>query len=268
MTTHIKDLFSLEGKVAVVTGGAGHLGSAMSEGLAEAGAHVVIVSRSVDKCRKRAEKISRDNPEAFAVQTDVTDKASVRNMVDETMKKFGRFDILVNDAGGTTSSLLEDMPLEEWNQCLSVYLTGTFLCTQAVVEVMRKGGGGSIINISSMYGMVAADSRLYEDLGGGHGFLSPPHYPAAKGGVIQFTRFCASYLAKDKIRVNTISPGAFPNLDFDKHREFIDRLSRKNMLNRIGRPWELKGAVLFLSSEASSYVTGQNIVVDGGWTAW
>lgn len=264
MEHHIKDLFSLDGRVAVVTGGAGHLGSAMFHALAEAGAHVVIASRNLGKCRKLAEDISRNNPEAFAVQVDISDQSVIGNMIDQTLSKFGRLDILVNNGGNTKLAPLEEMTLENWNNCIATFLTSTFLCTQKVIEPMRERGGGNIINISSMYGMVAPDQRIYGD----SGWNSPAHYNAAKGGVIQFTRYCASYLAPDNIRVNTISPGPFPGKVVDKYKEFVQQLGRKNMLNRIGQPREVKGAVLFLASDASSYITGQNIVIDGGWTAW
>jgi gluconate 5-dehydrogenase len=264
MSHHINELFSLEGKVAVVTGGAGLLGSAMSEALAEAGANVVIASRTFENCKKQAASISRNNPEALPVQTDISDKASVRNMVDETIKKFGRLDIMVNNGGNTKLAPLEEMTPELWNQCLSSFLTSAFLCTQAVLSPMRKQGCGNIINISSMYGMVAPDQRIYGD----SGYDSPVHYSAAKGGVIQFTRYCASYLAPNKIRVNTISPGPFPNIPPGEQIEFMNQLSKKTMMERVGQPWELKGATVFLASEASSYITGQNIVVAGGWTVW
>ena len=264
MEHNIKELFSLEGKVAVVTGGAGLLGSAMSEALAESGAHVVIAARNFENCRERAGEISKNNPEAMAIKTDVTDESLVQNMVDETVKKFGRLDILVNCAGEYQRGKLEDMQLEVWNHCMNSYLTSVFTCTQKAMPVMKKQGGGNIINISSMYGMIGPDFRVYGDSGRD----SPPHYNAAKGGVIQFTRFCASYLAPHNIRVNSISPGSFPIVDFDKNREYIGRLGGKSMLDRVGQPWEMKGIVVFLASDASSYITGQNISVDGGVTAW
>ena len=264
MTHHINELFSLKGKVAVVTGGAGLLGSAMSEALAEAGANVVIASRTFENCKKQAESISQNNPEALPLKTDITDKTSIQNMVDETLKKFGRLDVMVNNGGNTKLAPLEEMTPELWGQCLSSYLTSIFLCTQAVLPTMRKQDGGNIINISSMYGMVAPDQRIYGD----SGYDSPGHYSAAKGGVIQFTRYCSSYLATGKIRVNTISPGPFPGIPPGEKVEFMDQLSKKTMMERVGQPWELKGTVVFLASEASSYITGQNIVVDGGWTVW
>ena len=264
MAHHIKELFSLGGKVAVVTGGAGLLGSEMSTALAEAGAHVIIADRDVDNCCKRAEEISRDNPEAMAIRTDVTDESLVQNMVDETVNKFGRLDILVNCAGEYERGKFEEMSLDVWNMCISSYLTSIFTCTQKAMPVMKKQGGGNIINISSMYGMIGPDFRVYGDSGRD----SPPHYNAAKGGVIQFTRYCASYLAPYNIRVNTISPGSFPVVDPEKNREFLGQLGGKSMLDRVGEPWEMKGIVVFLASDASSYITGQNIAVDGGVTAW
>ena len=175
---HIKELFSLKGKIAIVTGGAGWLGSSISEALAEAGAHVVIASRNLKNCCKKAEAISKNNPRALGVKLDITKEESIQEMVDKVIKDFGKIDILVNNGG-----------------------SGTFY-------------------------------------------------------------------AKDNIRVNAISPGAFPHPEIQKHQKFIKNLSRKIPLNRIGQPYELKGAVVFLASKASFYVTGHNLVVDGGWTVW
>ena len=262
MSNHIKKLFSLDGKVAIVTGGVGHLGSAMCEALAEAGAHVVIAD-IVDGTAK-AEEISKNNPEALAVQTDITDKASVQKMYDKTIEKFGRLDILVNCGGKTDLCPLEEMSVELWEQCLKSYLTSVFLCTQAAYKIMRENSGGNIINIASMYGVVAPDQRIY----GGSGHNNPGHYGAAKGGVVQFTRYCATYMAKDNIRVNALSPGAFSNFAPGEKTELLVKTGMKSPMERIGKPWELKGAVVYLASDASTYVTGHNLIVDGGWTTW
>lgn len=262
MPHHIKKLFSLDKKVAIVTGGVGYLGSAMAEALAEAGAHVVIAD--IIDGTAEAEQISKNNPEALAIRTDNTDEAAVKNMIDKTLEKFGRFDMLINCSGKTEVCPLEDMGLELWNQCLNSFLTSVFICTQAAYRVMRKQGEGNIINIASMYGVVAPDQRIYGD----SGHNNPGHYGAAKGGVLQFTRYCATYMAKDNIRVNAISPGSFPNLNSQKNKELTARLAMKNPMERIGQPWELKGAVVYLASDASTYVTGHNLIVDGGWTTW
>jgi NAD(P)-dependent dehydrogenase (short-subunit alcohol dehydrogenase family) len=262
MSHHINELFSLKDKVAIVTGGAGYLGNAMCEALAEAGANVVIAD-IVDATDKAAQ-MSENNPEAFAVQVDNSDKVSVQNMIDETLKKFGRLDILINCGGKTSLCPLEDMELELWDQCLKSYLTSVFLCSQAAYKVMRENGGGNIINIASMYGVIAPDQRIYGD----SGHNNPGHYGAAKGGVVQFTRYCATYMAKDNIRVNAISPGTFPHVNTQENDDLVQQLAMKNPMERIGKPWELKGAALFLASDASSYITGQNILVDGGWTTW
>ena len=178
-------------------------------------------------------------------------------------KKFGRIDILVNNAFFCPWILLEEVSEKQWLEGLDGTINGVFRCTQAVIPYMKKRGG-SIINIASMYGIVSPDPRIY----GNSGQNNPPGYGAGKAAIIQFSKYTACHLAGKNIRVNSISPGAFPNRNIQKNKKFISNLKNKIPLGRIGQPDEIQGAVVFLASDASSYVTGQNVVVDGGWTAW
>ena len=261
-------LFKLEGAVAIVTGGAGKLGSQMADALAEAGGHVVVASRDLDKCRAKAEALSAEHAQALPVAVDVTDAESVRRMIDAVMERFGRIDILVNNAYSAKAKPFEQMSAEEFESASSGALTSTFLCSQATAPVMRKQGSGAIINIASIYGMVSPDHRIY----GRSGLDNPCNYGPAKAGVLQFTRWLAAYLAPDGVRVNAITPGGFYNPLFHERLDyedvFVANYRRKTPLGRMGNETDLKGAVVFLASAASEYVTGQNLVVDGGWTIW
>ncbi len=262
------DLFRLKGSVAIVTGGAGKLGSQMADALAEAGAHIVVASRNLDKCRAKAEALSAVHAEALPVAVDVTNKDSVRRMFDAVMERFGRIDVLVNNAYSAQAKPFEQMSAEEFESASRGALTSTFLCSQAVAPTMRAQRSGVIVNIASIYGLVSPDHRIY----GRSGLDNPCNYGPAKAGVIQFTRWLAAYLAPDGIRVNAITPGGFYNPQFrerlDYEDVFVANYRHKTPLGRMGNETDLKGAVVFLSSAASEYVTGQNIVVDGGWTIW
>jgi NAD(P)-dependent dehydrogenase (short-subunit alcohol dehydrogenase family) len=262
------DLFRLKESVAIVTGGAGKLGGQMADALAEAGAHIVVASRNLDKCRAKAEALSAAHAEAWPVAVDVTNEDSVRRMVDAVMQRFGRIDVLVNNAYSAKAKPFEQMSAEEFESASRGALTSTFLCSQAVAPAMRAQRGGAIVNIASIYGLVSPDHRIY----GRSGLNNPCNYGPAKAGVIQFTRWLAAYLAPDGIRVNAITPGGFYNPQFrerlDYEDVFVANYQHKTPLGRMGNETDLKGAVVFLSSAASEYVTGQNIVVDGGWTIW
>jgi len=262
----IQQLFDLKGKVAIVTGGAGHLGTAMSEALAEAGAHVVVASRNVDNCKKVADRLSEGGPRALAVQVDISEEASMFACVERTVEEFGRVDVLVNNAYSAQAHRNpEDMPVDVFESALRNNVVAYYCMVKACIPHMRRAGRGSVVNIASMYGMVCPHFQIYRD----SDYFSPVHYHATKGGVLQTTRYLAGYFAGDKIRVNAISPGAFPRATIrDEAAWFEEELCKQNPMNRIGEPHELKGAVVYLASGASSYVTGQNLVVDGGWTMW
>jgi NAD(P)-dependent dehydrogenase (short-subunit alcohol dehydrogenase family) len=261
------ELFDLTGQVAIVTGGAGQLGSQICDGLAEAGAHVVVASRGLERCQRKAETLTAQGREAFARTVDVTAQESWQQLVQDVTGKFGRIDILVNNAYSGRLGRLEEMTLEDFESATRGALSSVFLGSQAVAPIMKAHRGGVIINISSIYGIVSPDHRIY----GRTGMNNPPNYGAAKAGVIQLTRWLATYFAPDGIRVNCISPGGFYNDEFRKSRDyevFVENYCYKTPLGRMGGETDLKGAAVFLASSASDYVTGHNLVVDGGWTIW
>jgi len=257
-----KDQFDLKGKVAIVTGGSGYLGSAICESLASAGADIAIADVEIKKAEARASRITdRYKVRCRAYEMDI----SRPDFVDKALKNIGHdlggIDILVNNAYFGAAGSLEKMKEEDWLKGIDGTINGVFRCTQAVLPYMKRG---SIINIASMYGIVSPDPGIY----GSSGQNNPPNYGAGKAAVIQFTRYAACHLAPKGIRVNSISPGAFPAEKAREDAGFIERLEKKIPMGRIGSPEDLKGIILFLASEASAYVTGVNIPVDGGWTAW
>jgi NAD(P)-dependent dehydrogenase (short-subunit alcohol dehydrogenase family) len=262
----VKDLFSLKGKTALVTGGAGHLGTSLCLALAQAGAQVIVAGRNQVKCQELAARLQRDTGiRSWGMNLDIRDMDSVKSAIEQLIESTGSLDILVNNAAFYSGLDLEKMGEDEWLAGLDGTVNHVFRCTNAVIPAMKQAGGGSIINISSMYGMVSPNPAVYRDSGLGN----PPNYGAGKAAVLQFTRYSACYLGPYKIRVNAISPGPFPNPGVQaEHPWFIAELAAKTPLGRIGEPSELMGAVVYLASEASSYVTGTNLVVDGGWTSW
>ena len=259
-------LQSLKDKVAVVSGGAGWLGTPVCEVLAELGARLFVVSRSPDKHGELRKRLAAASPKVNVelLPLDLSAEQSVQDCFSEIVKKAGRIDVLINNAYSGQAHSFEDTTLEEWKQSIDVGLTGYFLCTREAAQVMKRTGGGVIVNIASMYGMVSPDFRIYDETK----FASSPAYGAVKAGVIQLTKYTACALAQHNIRVNAISFGPFPGEAAQTDERFINRLAQKTPLQRVGTPPEVKGAIAFLATNASSYVTGQNIVVDGGWTAW
>jgi len=273
----IMDKFNLAGKVAVVTGGAGLLGKEFCRTLAEAEASVVVVDLNADASAKMAADLTAARYRVRAVPTDITNPESVNALVESTLKAFGRLDILVNSAAldpkfdsdalakGLTPGRFEDYPLDQWNAAMNVNLTGMFLVTQACVKPMlEQGKKGSIINICSTYGLNGPDQRIYIKEGKRLAF-KPVYYTVTKAGVMGFTKYLAAYYMGTEIRVNALTPGGV----YNNHDEtFVANYSAKTILGRMARKDEMNGALLFLASEASSYMTGGNVVVDGGWTAW
>lgn len=262
----LKALFDLTGKVALITGGAGLLGSQRSAALAELGAIVVVASRDIRRCEEFVGDLQTRFPtsRAAALALDITNSSSVSAAIRDVIERFDRLDILVNCSWTGKKNTLESITLEDWEFDINVSLNGVFRMIKAALPELRKRKG-VILNIASMYGVVAPDYRLYI----GNGYANPPSYGAAKAAVIQFTKYLSSFLAPDGIRVNCISPGPFPYPKTQQEDpEFTSRLSAKNPLGRVGTPYEIKGAAALLCSDASSYITGQNILVDGGWTAW
>jgi len=258
-------LFDLKGKVAIITGGAGHLGAAISEGLAEAGANVVIASRNKDKCKELAAALSEKHKiHAIGMALDIRSMDMVKDCMKKVNRQMGAIDILVNNAAFGKRRSIETMSEQDWLEGINGTIDGVFRCTQAVLPYMEAREYGIIINISSMYGIVSPDPRIYGD----SGYDNPPNYGAGKAAILQFTRYAACHLATKGIRVNAISPGPFPSPEVQKNRLFISNLKEKIPLGRIGQPNDLKGVIVFLASRASSYITGQNIIVDGGWIVW
>jgi gluconate 5-dehydrogenase len=261
----LQDLFSLKGKIAFIPGGAGYLGEAICETLAELGAALYIASRSKDKCVAYAKRLA----EKYTIETmgsglDITNIESIRENINSCINKFGQIDILVNDAWSGNKNTFDSISYEDWNYDINVCLNGVFYTIKEVVPYLQKTRG-VILNIASMYGHVAPDYKIYD----GEKYANPPSYGAAKAGVIQLTKYLSSFLSEKKIRVNAISPGPFPfRSTQEENKEFIKKLADKNIIGRIGEPDDLKGVVALLCSDASKYMTGQNICVDGGWAIW
>lgn len=267
--------FSLEGRVAVVTGALGLLGRRHCEALAAAGASVVVTDLDPAGCVERADELAAAHGwPALGHGADVTVKASVVALRDAVLARFGGVDVLVNDAAlnekleapAAAAQLgFEDYPLEEWERSLRVNLTGTFLCCQALGAEMARAGRGSIVNVSSTYGLVAPDQSLYLRPDGTRAAWKSAAYPVTKGGVLALTRFLASYWGRSGVRVNALCPGGVEN---GQEPHFVARYSERTPLGRMARTCDYDGAILYLASDASAYVTGASLVVDGGFTAW
>jgi NAD(P)-dependent dehydrogenase (short-subunit alcohol dehydrogenase family) len=253
--------FSLAGRVALVTGGAGHLGRPICRGLAEAGAEVLVNGRDAAKAENFAAELRGLGHSAQALPFDVTDFERAAGIVDG----LGRLDILVNNAGPVQTGSIETAASSAFASAAAGIVEAAFALTRAAIPLMRVRGG-SVINIASMYGTVSPDPHIY----GSSGFNNPPQYGAAKAGLIQLTRYMACHLAPDLIRVNAVSPGPFPPRDrlATEQPDFLRALELKVPMGRVGRADEMAGVIIFLAGDASSYVTGANIPVDGGWTAW
>jgi NAD(P)-dependent dehydrogenase (short-subunit alcohol dehydrogenase family) len=270
----VGNLFDLTGRVGLVTGGAGLLGAEFCRILTAAGAAVGVADLDGAKAGAVAEGLRGAGGAARPVEMDVTRPDSVQRAVDQAVKAFGRLDILVNCAAldpkfdpsqaGRHTNAFEDYPLEAWNQALAVNLTGLFLCSQAAARQMLEQGSGVIINICSTYGLVGPDQRIYERPGQPAQY-KPVYYSVTKAGVLGMTHYLATYFAGKNIRVNALTPGGV----YNQHDEtFVHQYAARTVLGRMARKDEMNGALLFLASEASSYMTGANLVVDGGWTAW
>jgi NAD(P)-dependent dehydrogenase (short-subunit alcohol dehydrogenase family) len=276
---NVMNTYSLDGKVAIVTGALGLIGRQHCTALAEAGANVVVVDLNQELCNEFAETLPK---ESIGVATDITDQKSVENLRDKTIEVFGRIDVLVNNAAindmvekptedkeNSTEeinySMFENYPVDLFRKVMDVNVTGMFLCSQVLGTEMARQGSGSIINIASTYGIVAPDQSLYIEEDGSQTFFKSASYPTAKGAVIAFTKFLAAYWGSKGVRVNTLSPGGVEN---GQNEFFVKNYSKKTPLGRMAQSSDYKGGLVYLASDASSYMTGNNLVIDGGWTAW
>ncbi len=265
------DLFSLKDKVAIVTGACGLLGTKHCGALAAAGAHVVVADLEEVAARRVAAGVGEGH---LGIGLDVTEPASLQAARQRILDAYGRIDVLVNNAAindmfenpllAAEQSRFEQYPLEMWDRSWKVNVSGVFLCSQVFGGVMAERGAGSIINIASTYGIVAPDQNIYRDAEGKQTFYKSPAYPVTKSAVIGFTKFLASYWGNRNVRVNTLSPGGVEN---SQEEWFRKNYAAKTPLGRMAAPSDYQGAIIFLASDASAYMTGANLVVDGGWTA-
>ena len=250
------ELFRLDGRIALVTGGAGIYGTHITRALAEVGATVVVASRNLEQCEAVAGQMSGEGLKVFARHLDLGSAASIRELRDGIVADLGKLDILFNNAvarsGGDPSTVTED----DWVKAMTINSTGFFLACKIFGEQMIKQRSGVIVNIASIYGVV----NIYE----GTDLTSPANYAFAKGGMVNFTRYAASYYGRFGVRVNCISPGGFQT---DQPQAFIENYSKQTPLGRMAADDDIKGAAVFLASDASAYITGHNLMVDGGWTA-
>jgi NAD(P)-dependent dehydrogenase (short-subunit alcohol dehydrogenase family) len=254
------DKFSLKDKVAVVTGGAGLLGKPISMGLAQADAKVYVA----DNNEKEGIKLEKQNKKLKWIKLDITDIKSINSNIKKIIEKDKKIDIWVNCAYPRTtdwSEKFEEIKYESWKKNVDMHLNGYFLCCQQIAKEMKKQKSGTIINFSSIYGVVGPDFSIYEKTKS----TMPAAYSAIKGGIITFTRYLATYYAKYGVRANVVCPGGIFN---DQPKNFVKKYEEKTPMKRMGKPEDVVGPVIFLACDAASYITGHVLMVDGGWTAW
>ena len=264
--------FRLDGKVALITGGAGFLGSHYCRAFAEAGATVIVADLDQAQCDGLSSEINAKRPEsAVPLAVDLAREQSVQAMAEVITAKFGAVDIILNNAATKSPNFfapLESFPLADWEHVMAVNVTGMFLVVRALGPAMAARKRGSIINVSSIYGVVGPDQRIYEGsylekLGGP--INTPLVYSVSKGAVLALTRYLATYWGSHGVRSNTLTPGG---IESGQNAVFVERYTQRVPLGRMGKPIDLVGAALFLASDSSSYINGQNLIVDGGLTAW
>ncbi|MCU7738994.1 SDR family oxidoreductase [Priestia megaterium] len=252
---HIKDLFDLTGKTAIITGGGRGLGEQMAEGLAEAGANIVLCSRKQEACQQVADRLARLDVKTLALTCDISQPEDIKNVVHQTIETFGRIDILINNSGATWGAPVEEMPLEAWKKVMNINVTGTFLMSQEAGKEMIKQKAGKIINIASIAGLGGTDPQYMDTIG----------YNTSKGAVITFTKDLAVKWGQHNIQVNAIAPGFFPTkMSGAIMEQGKDYFLSQTPLKRFGSDADLKGAAVFLASAASNYITGDILTVDGG----
>jgi NAD(P)-dependent dehydrogenase (short-subunit alcohol dehydrogenase family) len=254
-----KELFSCKNKVALITGGAGLIGHEISKGLFDFGATVYIA----DQNQVAVAKLMDETGIRF-VHLDITEENSIKDAVGKVVQEAGHIDVLVNSAYPRTAdwgTKFENIPFPSWTENVNAHLGGYVLACRVVAEHMKNGQGGSIINLASIYGSVGPNFSIYE----GTSMTMPAAYSAIKGGIIAFSKYLATYYAENNIRVNCLSPGGIYD---NQPGSFVEKYSQKTPLGRMAKPSEIVGGAIYLASDASSYVTGHNLIIDGGWTAW
>lgn len=256
--------FDLKGKVVLVTGGYGHLGKAITESLLYHGATVYVLGKDKKKFEDEFQIIDTDKSQLYFEVCDISLSEKIICAFQEVFNKEGKIDVVINNAFYSEGQSPETMTDYEWDYCIDGTLSSVFRSIKAIIPYYKKAQQGKIINVSSMYGVVAPQFEIYDEF---PAFLNPPHYGASKAGVIQLTKYYASYLGKYGIQVNTVTPGPFPSKVVQQKTDFVKALESKTCLNKIGTPEDLAGSFVFLASDASNFITGQNIVVDGGWTS-
>jgi NAD(P)-dependent dehydrogenase (short-subunit alcohol dehydrogenase family) len=270
----ISKLFDLEGRNIVITGASGLLGSQYANTLSSAGANIILLDIDTAKNEKlKSTLVKKYKNKISAYTLDISNQTEVNKTSKKIIKDFKKIDGLINNAAYTTKGAkeksdnafgsFENFPMDIWQKSLDINLSGVFFCSQAFGKIMAKQGKGVIVNIASTYGLVGADQRIY----GKSGLNLPISYAATKGAIVNFTRYLAAYWHGKNIRVNTLSPGGVMDKTYQE-KSFIKKYSEKTILGRMANKDEYNGAMLFLISDASSYMTGANLVVDGGWTAW
>lgn len=256
--------FDLNNKVILLTGGYGYLGKSIAESLLFHKATLYVLGRSEEKFTAAFESTPVDKSKLHFVNCDITLSRSIESAFQQVFAKEGKIDVVINNAFYSKGQSPETMTDEEWNFGIDGTLNSVFRSIKAIIPFFKKTGRGKIINVSSMYGVVAPQFEIYDDF---PQFLNPPHYGAAKAGVLQLTKYYASYLGQYNIQVNAVTPGPFPSESVQQSEGFVQALAHKTSLNRIGKPEDLAGAFVFLAADTSNFITGQNIVVDGGWTS-
>lgn len=267
----IQKIFDLSNKTAILTGSAGRLGTQFANILSEAGANLVLIDIDEKKNKQLEKSIQKKfHTKTMTFNVDISNKSSLESVKKNILKKFNKIDILINNAffnpsiNQTSKTInFETFPLDLWNKVIGVNLTGVFLCCQEFGTIMAKQKSGSIVNISSIYGLVGADQRIY----GKSKLNSQVSYSATKGSIVNITRYLASYWHRKNVRVNTLTLGGVIDKSYMK-KSFIKNYSDKTILGRMAEKDDYNGSLLFLASDASSYMTGANLVIDGGWTAW
>lgn len=262
----MNSIFDLTNKTILITGGATHLGKSMADGFCQFGANLVIASRNKERNQQLANQLCQTyGTNCIGEYLDFLDNDSIHQLLKRMDSSFQSLDVLVNNAALSNPGNVHQQSMADFMQGITGTIGGTFQMTSSVLPIMMKQNYGSIINISSMYGLVSPDPRMYDNTPFSP---NPANYGCGKAAVLQFTKYIACNYAKFGIRSNAIAPGPFPSLDVQEHHGFIDNLAKKTPLGRIGVPEDLVGTAVLLASNASSYLTGQCISVDGGWTAW